>query len=123
MSKLAHLESHCQTWTCPLQKHHCTCGGHDIDDKTDHNYIRENYRQLLDLLAEQNCKDFVSFLLPRAGTNLKPYKSCNTEVISNHDSFIMALGELPPGFYHADRVNLKFPGTRTLVYNIHVSLP
>ena len=32
--------------------------------------------------------------------------------INNHNSFIMASGELPFDFFHADQVNLKFSGIR-----------
>ena len=106
-------------------------GEHDIGDKIGHNSFTERYKQLLDLFAKQNCKVFVSGLIPWGGTNLEPYNDilkslcepCNAEFIPNHDLFIMASGELPPGFYHADRINLKFAGTRTLVHNIHRYCP
>ena len=35
----------------------------------------------------------------------------------------MASGQLPVDFYHADKVNLRFLGTRALVHNIHESCP
>ena len=35
----------------------------------------------------------------------------------------MASGELPFNFYHADRVNFKFPGIRKLVHNMSSACP
>ena len=43
--------------------------------------------------------------------------------IDNHDSFVLASGELPYDFYHADNVNLRFPGIRKLVQNIKLVMP
>ena len=45
----------------------------------------------------------------------------NATFIDNHDSFVMASGELPFEYFQADRVNLKFPGTRLLVRKINTS--
>ncbi|MEW8152905.1 MAG: hypothetical protein AB2810_22440, partial [Candidatus Thiodiazotropha endolucinida] len=88
--------------------------------------FREKYLNLLECMKQKNCKT-VSGLLPRGGTNMKPFneilkelcKQSNAIYIDNHDSFIMASGELPFDLYHADKVNLKFSGIRTLVHNIH----
>ena len=43
--------------------------------------------------------------------------------IDNHDSFVMAPGELPFEYIRAERVNLKLPGTRLLVQKIKKKLP
>ena len=47
----------------------------------------------------------------------------NAIFIDNHNSFIMASGQLPVDFFHANRVNLRFLGIRALVHNIHESCP
>ena len=57
---------------------------------------------------------------------MKPYNSIIKELssqfkaqfIDNHDSFIMASGKLPFEYFQANRVNLKFPGTRLLVQSV-----
>ena len=62
-------------------------------------------------------------------SNVRPYNSTLKELsaqfeatfIDNHDSFILASGELPFEYFQADKVNLKFPGTRLLVQNINKS--
>ena len=101
-------------------------GGHDVDAKVGPTEFKHKYQSLLSSLADKNCKILISGLLPRRGTNMKPYNSILNELssqfkaqfIDNHDSFIMALGKLHFEYYQADRVNLKFPGTRLLVQNI-----
>ena len=50
-------------------------------------------------------------------------ETSNAIFIDNHNSFIMASGQLPVDFVHADRVNLRFLGIRALVHNIHESCP
>ena len=102
-------------------------GGHDVDSGISQTSFREKYLNLLECMKQENCKTYVSGLLPRGGTNMKPFneilkelcKQSNAIYIDNHDSFIMASGELPFDLYHADKVNLKFSGIRTLVHNIH----
>ena len=71
---------------------------------------------------------FVSGLLPRGGTDMKSFnailkeicRECKVTFVDNHDSFVLASGELPYDFYHADKVNLKFSGIRKLVHNINL---
>ena len=46
-----------------------------------------------------------------------------TVYIDNHDSFVLASGALPLDCYHADKVNLRFPGIRSLVHNMNDSCP
>ena len=54
---------------------------------------------------------------------MKPFNSIlkvltsefKAKFIDNHDSFVMAPGELPFEYFRAERVNLKLPGTRLLV--------
>ena len=106
-------------------------GGHDIDANIDQNTFRQDYQSLLSSLSVSGCKVYVSGLLPRGGTNKKPFNAilkdlCETSnaiFIDNHNSFIMASGQLPVDFFHADRVNLRFLGIRPLVHNIHESCP
>lgn len=102
-------------------------GGHDIDDNISQNSFKENFQSLLKVLAQTKCHIIVSGLLPRGGTHMKPFndilkdlcKVVNAKFVDNHDSFIMASGELPFDFFHADKVNLKFSGTRKLLQNIN----
>ena len=59
---------------------------------------------------------------------MKPYNAvlktiCKTNkvgFIDNHDSFVLASGEIPNYLYHADMTNLRFPGIRKLVQNINI---
>ena len=102
-------------------------GGHDVDAKTKPEEFKIKYQSLLQSLSEIDSKIYVSGLLPRGRTDMKPYnnilKSLSSQFqasfIDNHDSFIMASGELPFEYYQADRTNLKYPGTRLLVRNIN----
>lgn len=104
-------------------------GGHDIDANIDQNAFRKDYQSLLASVSDSGCKVYVSGLLPRGGTNMKPFNAIlkglceisNAIFINNHNSFIMASGQLPADFFHADRVNLRFLGIRALVQNIHES--
>ena len=106
-------------------------GGHDVDANISQNSFRNKYKQLLDDITKQNSKVFVSGLLPRERKNMKPFndilktlcKSMNIEFIDNHDSFILASGEFPFEFFHADKINLKFAGIRALIQNIHRKCP
>ena len=102
-------------------------GGHDVDDHISQTAFDEKYESLLKSLENSDCKVFVSGLLPRGGTDMKPFNDILKDLcikhkvtyINNHNSFIMASGELPFDFFHADQVNLKFSGIRKLVQNIH----
>ena len=106
-------------------------GGYDIDENISLNSFREKYNALLTFLKNSGCKVYVSGLLPRGGTDMKQFNDILKDIsnqneaqfINNHNSFIMASGELPFDFFHADQVNLKFSGTRKLVHNIHDSCP
>ena len=106
-------------------------GGHDVDANISQNSFRNKYKQLLDDIIKQNSKVFVSGLLPRERKNMKPIndilktlcKSVNIEFIGNHDSFILASGEFPLEFFHADKINLKFARIRALIQNIHRKCP
>ena len=102
-------------------------GGHDIDANISQTAFREKYSSLLNSLNFENCKLFVSGILPRRGINVKPFNTIlsdlcrlmKTEYVDNHDSFVMASGEIPFDFFFPDKVNLKFSGTRKLVQNIN----
>ena len=102
-------------------------GGHDIDAKCSLNIFREKYQSLLNQLTNQNCKVYVSGLLPRGRINVKPFNDILLNIsnaqdltfIDNHDSFILATGDLPFDFFYADKTNLKFAGTRALVRSIN----
>ena len=104
-------------------------GGHDIDANISQTLFRQKFQALLKSLDLVNCKVTVSGLLPRRGLSIRPFndslrdlcKSLNVEFISNHDSFVMASGELPFDFFQTDRINLKFSGTRKLVQNMNRS--
>ena len=105
--------------------------GHDVDAKIDQNSFREEYQSLLSVMADSGCKVYISGLLPRGGTNMKPFneilkdlcEQSNANFIDNNNSFIMASGQLPVNFYHAGKVNLRFLGNKALVSNIHESCP
>ena len=106
-------------------------GGHDIDGNIKPAVFRQKYQSLLDYLISQNLKVHVSGILPRGPKSVKPFndilttlcKNLNISFIANHDSFVLASGDCPFEFFHNDRVNLKFAGTRTLVRNIHNICP
>ena len=102
-------------------------GGFNEDDSFSQTSFSEKYDSLLKSLENSGCKVFVSGLLPRGGTDMKPFNDIlknlslkhKVTFINNHNSFIMASGELPFDFDHADQVNLKFSGIRKLVQNIN----
>ena len=102
-------------------------GGYDVDQKMNVNTFGAKYKSLVESLVDKNCSVFISSLIPRGGINMKPYnevlknmcESLTIIFIANHDSFIMASGELPFEFYHADKVNLKFGGIHALIQNIN----
>ena len=106
-------------------------GGHDVDADITFTSFREEYQSLLTSVKQSGCKTYVSGLLPRGGTNMKPFNETLRELcsendctfIDNHDSFVMASGELPFEFFLADQVNLKFPGIRALANNINSQCP
>ena len=60
-------------------------------------------------------------------TDMKSYNTILEEIcqahevefVDNHDSFVLASSEFPYDFYHADKVNLRFPEIRKLVQNIN----
>ena len=104
-------------------------GGHDIDARINHSEFKQKYTSLLESLSDKNCKIVISGLLPRKRINMRPYniilKELSTQYevsfIDNHDSFILASGDLPFEYFQDDKVNLKFPGTRLLIQNINKS--
>ncbi|MCG8113370.1 MAG: hypothetical protein N0E59_21675, partial [Candidatus Thiodiazotropha taylori] len=106
-------------------------GGNDIDSNISIPAFRTEYQSLFTSLKRSGSKIFVSGLLPRGGTNVKPFNESlrdlcsenNCVFIDNHDSFMMASGELPFTLFLPDQVNLKFPGIRKLVNSIHNQCP
>ena len=106
-------------------------GGHDIDGEIILTAFREKYRALLSSVTHENSEIFVSGLLPRGGTNMKPFNDFLKDVceetksvyIDNHDFFTLASGALLVDFYHGDKVSFRFPGIRTSVHNLHDSCP
>ena len=102
-------------------------GGHDIDTNINTSTFREKYCSLLDYVAQKDLKVHVSGLLPRGQRNVKQFNDIirniceNKDItfIDNHDSFVLASGAQPIEFFYPDEVNLKFPGTRALVWNIN----
>ena len=104
-------------------------GGHDIDANISQTLFRQKFQAHLKSLDLVNCKVTVSGILPRRGLSIRPFNdslrdlcmSLNVEFINNHDSFVMASGELPFDFFQTDRINLKFSGTRKLVQNMNRS--
>ena len=101
-------------------------GDFDIVDGADINMFENDYKYLLSVVSAK-CKVVVSGLLPRRETNVKPFNiklkilcdKMKVTFIDNHDSFIMASGDLPKNILHADKVNLKHDGTVTLIRNIN----
>jgi len=77
-------------------------GDFDIVDGADINMFENDYKYLLSVVSAK-CKVVVSGLLPRRGTNVKPFNiklkilcdKMKVTFIDNHDSFIMASGDLP----------------------------
>ena len=104
-------------------------GGHDIDAGVNQHHFKQKYESLLRSLSAHNCKLVISGLLPRRRIDMRPFNTILKELsttfgasyIDNHDSFILASGELPFEYYQSDKVNLKFPGTRLLIQNINKS--
>ena len=104
-------------------------GGQDVDANMGKADFQESYQAIIKFLVQKGCKVFESGLLPRRGTDMKPYNAvlktiCKTNkvgFIDNHDSFVLALGEIPNYFYHADMTNLRFPGIRKVVHNINIA--
>ena len=104
-------------------------GGNDIDSRISLSQFKQKYTSLLESLSGKNCKVAISGLLPRRKIDIRPYNSTLKELsaqfeatfIDYHDSFILASGELPFEYFQADKVNLKFPGTRLLVQHINKS--
>lgn len=102
-------------------------GGHDIDAKITQDNFKAKLKSLVQSVSGAKCKIFLSGLLPRGTSNVKPFNNIVKEVcqefkaefIDNHDSFIMASGELPYEYFQGDQINLKFPGTRLLVRNMN----
>ena len=100
-------------------------GGQDVDARVSKISFQETFQSLLKFLEQQGCKAFLSGLLPRGGTDMKSYNTIlkdicqahKVEFVYNHDFFVLASGELPYDYYHADKVNLRFPGIRKLVQN------
>ena len=104
-------------------------GGHDIDAGVNQHHFKQKYESLLRSLSAHNCKLVISGLIPRRRIDMRPFNTILKELsttfgasyIDNHDSFILASGELPFEYYQSDKVNLKFPGTRLLIQNINKS--
>ena len=104
-------------------------GGQDVDANMSKADFQDSYQALIKFLVQKGCKVFVSGLLPRGGTDMKPYNAvlktiCKTNkvgFIDNHDSFVLASGEIPNYLYHADMTNLRFPEIRKLVQNINIA--
>ena len=102
-------------------------GGHDVEAKVRPADFKQKYQSLLKLVSNNKSEIFISGILPRNGTNMKPFNNIlkdlssefKAKFIDNHDSFVMASGELPFEYFQADRINLKFPGTRLLVQKIN----
>ena len=89
-------------------------GSQDADAKVSKISFQETFQSLLKLLEQQGCKTFLS----RGETDTILKGICHAhkvDFVDNHDSFVLASDELPYDFYHADKVNLRFPGIRKLV--------
>ena len=87
-------------------------GGHDIDARIKLSEFKQKYISLLKSLSDKNCKLVIYGLLPRRGIDMKPYNTILKELsiqfeakfIGNHDSFILASGELPIEYFQVDKV-------------------
>ena len=101
-------------------------GGNDADRGVDMNTFTDNYVSLLNSLDAENRRIIVSGLLPRESVDLKPYNDtlkdiCNENDITfvdNYDSFLLASGEMPDSYFHADKLHLKMSGSQKLLSNI-----
>ena len=101
-------------------------GNFDIDDGADINMFENDYKYLLSVISAKY-KVVISGLLPRGGTNVKPFNiklkilcdKLKVAFIDNPNAFIMAPGDMPKNLFHADKVNLKHDGTVTLLCNIN----
>ena len=74
-------------------------GGNDIAGKLFINAFREKYSSLIEYLKEKGLKVYVSGLLPRGQTDVKPFndilkslcESREMDYIDNQDSFINSI--------------------------------
>ena len=102
-------------------------GGNDADNGINLNTFSENYVSLLNTLDAENRRIIVSGLLPRESVDLKSYnqklkdicKENDIEFIDNYDTFLLATGEMPESYFHADKLHLNASGTKRLLSNIH----
>ena len=101
-------------------------GGNDADHGDDLETFRENYEELLDIVADGSRRVIVSELLPRETVDLQPYNETlkslcadnAVEFVENYDSFLLANGKLVDSFYNNDKLHINTTGTRKLLNNI-----
>ena len=103
-------------------------GGNDADHGDDLETFRENYEELIDMVAADGSRRvIVSELLPRETVDLKSYNETlkslcadnAVEFVENYDSFLLANGQLVDSFYLKDKLHLNTVGTRKLLSNIN----
>ena len=102
-------------------------GGNDADHGDDLETCRENYEELLDIVADGSRRVIVSEQLPRETVDLQPYNETlkslcadnAVECVENYDSFLLANGKLVDSFYNNDKLHINTAGTRKLLNNIN----
>ena len=102
-------------------------GGNDADHGDDLETFRDNYEELLDIVADGSRRVIVSELIPRETVDLKPFNETlkslcadnAVEFVENYDSFLLANGQLVDSFYNKDKLLINMAGTRKLLNNIN----
>ena len=85
-------------------------GGNDADNGENIESFRENYEELLDIVADGTRRVIVSELLPRETVDLQSYNETlkslcadnAVELVENYDSFLLANGQLVDSYYLKD---------------------
>ena len=102
-------------------------GGNDADQGDDLDTFRENFEELLDIVADGSRNVIVSELLPRETVDLKPFNETlkslcadnAVEFVENYDSFLLANGQLVDSLYLKDKLHINAAGTGKLLNHIN----
>ena len=102
-------------------------GGNDADQGDDLDTFRENFEELLDIVADGSRNVIVSELLPRETVDLKPFNETlkslcadnAVEFVENYDSFLLANGQLVDSLYLKDKLHINAAGTTKLLNHIN----
>lgn len=101
-------------------------GEMDIANKLDVEAFKSKYKELISLVTKTS-KVIISGLLPRETHDVQHYNHALSDIcisqkiqfIENHNTFILASGEIPRYYFHPDKTNLKPYGTARLLSNIN----